>query len=396
MTAVEAHPFVLDEEHVAFQQTVRRFAREEFFDTYLSRATKLEYPRAELKQLAAAGLTGLCLPEELGGQGGDLVALGLACEEVSYADPNCGYLVFGTNIAADLVARHGTTSVVEEWVPRIVAGEAVCCVALTEPGAGSDAGAITTRAESVEGGWRLTGEKTSITQAPHADLAVVLAQTDSAKKTRGITAFLVRMDDPSVSTQSFIDPGFKPLGRGSISMDSTFVPNEYVLGQPAAGFSLIMGEFDLTRTLIALMVVGAAKRAIDSAIEYSKQRTSFGNPLAANQGVSFPIAEHSTYLEAVRALALQTLGWRMCGMPHTIQAAMLKWWAPKAAFEAINDAIVLHGQVGWSDELPLQALLRDVSAYQIGDGTPQIQKLIIARELIGREVLARSRVAPLA
>lgn len=315
--------------------------------------------------------------------------LGLACEEVSYADPSCGYLVFGANVAASLLATHGAPTVVKEWVPKLVRGEAVCCVALTEPECGSDASALTTRAERVGGGWRLTGEKTSVTQASHADVAIVLAQTDPVKKARGIAAFLVRTDDSSVSSQSFVDPGFKPLGRGSITMDHTFVSDEFVVGAPGAGFALIMREFDLTRTLIALLVTGAAQRAIDSAIEYSQRRTSFGKPLSAYQGVTFPIAEHSTYLEAVRALALHTLGLRMCGKPHTTQAAMLKWWAPQVAFNAINDSIVLHGQVGWSDELPLQALLRDVSAYQIGDGTPQIQKLIIARELIGREVMDR-------
>jgi cyclohexanecarboxyl-CoA dehydrogenase len=385
---VQANPFILDEDHDLFRQTARRFARDEFLDTYLDRAAGTSFPRTELGKLAKAGLTGLCLPEELGGQGADLLALGIACEEVSYADPACGYLVFGANIGANLLATHGTPEIVQEWVGPVVAGEAVCCIALTEPGSGSDAGALTTRADRVAGGWRLTGEKTSVTQATHADIAVVLAQTDPGTKSRGIGAFLVRMDDPSVSSQSFRDPGLKPLGRGSITMDGTFVPDHHVVGAPGAGFALIMREFDLTRTLIALLVVGAAQRAIDSAIGYSRERTTFGRPLCANQGVSFPIAEHSTYLEAVRALAMQTLGLRMSGRPHTTQAAMLKWWAPQVAFEAIKDAIVLHGQVGWSDELPLQALLRDVSGYQIGDGTPQIQKLIIARELIGREVLA--------
>jgi cyclohexanecarboxyl-CoA dehydrogenase len=240
----------------------------------------------------------------------------------------------------------------------------------------------------VEGGWVLTGEKTSVTQAPHADIAIVLAQTDATLRARGIGCFLVVMDDPTVSSQSFADPGFKPLGRGSISMDGTFVPDDRVISEPGHGFQQIMAEFDLSRTLIALTAVGSAQRAIDMAIAYSRDRTTFGKPLAANQGVSFPIAEHTTYLAAVRALAYQTLGLRMAGKPHTTQAAMLKWWAPKVAFNAIQEAVVLHGQVGWSDELPLQSLLRDISGYQIGDGTPQIQKMIIARDVIGRDAVS--------
>ena len=387
--------FILGEDHLSFQQAVRRMARAEFADGYLERARSTAFPRRELKKLGAAGLTGLSLPEELGGQGADLIALGLACEEVAYADPNCGYLVFGANIAAGLLAAHGTPAAARRWLPPLLAGESVCAIALTEPECGSDAAALTTRARRVTGGWRLTGEKTSVTQAPHADLAIVLARTGArdqegkASRARGISAFILKAADPSVSVQSFRDPGFIPLGRGSITMDETFVPDEDVLGPAGAGFALIMTEFDLTRTLIAMLCVGAARRALDAAVAYSRQRRSFGKPLSAYQGVSFPIAEHHTYLTAVRTLALHTLGLRMAGQPHTAEAAMLKWWAPQVCCDAIRDAIVLHGQVGWSDEMPLQALLRDVSGYLIGDGTPQIQKLIIARELIGREVLDR-------
>ena len=152
---------------------------------------------------------------------------------------------------------------------------------------------------------------------------------------------------------------------------------------------MIMNEFDLTRTLIAFMVVGIAQRAIDLTIEHIKTRTSFGKPLSHYQGVTFPIAEHLTYLTAIRALATSTLEARSNARPHTVEAAMLKWWAPQVGFQAVQDCIVLHGHVGWSEEMPLQALLRDVSGFQIGDGTPQIQKLIIARSAIGREVMGR-------
>lgn len=387
----QAPAFVLGADHRTFQQEVRRLARAEFADGYLERSRSEAFPRAELSKLAAAGLIGLCLPEEAGGQGADLITLGLACEEVAYADPNCGYLVFGSNLAAQILAAHGSGPVTARWLPRLLAGDAVCAIALTEPECGSDASALTTRARRDGRGWRLTGEKTSVTLAPHADAAVVLARSEAGGggAPGRISAFLVPLDGPAVTVQKFRDPGFVPLGRGSITMDGTFVPDEHLLGQPGAGFRLIMREFDLTRTLIALMVAGSAQRALDAAVSYSRQRRSFGKPLAAYQGVSFPIAEHSTYLAAVRALALHALGLRMAGQPHTAEAAMLKWWAPQVAFDAIREAIGLHGQVGWSDEMPLQALLRDVSGYLIGDGTAQIQKLIIARELIGREVLDR-------
>jgi len=378
--------FVLDDEHLDFQRETRRFARTELLEGYHARAASTQFPYAEQKKLAAAGLTNLCLPEADGGQGGDLIALGLACEEVSYADPNCGYLVFSTNVLVSMLAGHASPAV-RECAAGVASGDVLGCWAVTEPSVGSDAGALSTRAERVTGGWRLTGEKTSVTMAPHADLAVVLAQTEPGSKAKGIGAFLVRTDDDTVSSQRFDDPGFKPLGRGSITMDATMVPDDHLLAPPGTGFGMVLREFDLSRTLIAMLCVGTAQRALDSAIAYSRERTTFGRPLAANQGVSFPIAEHATYLAAVRALALHTLGLRQAGQPHTTQAAMLKWWAPKVAFNAIQESVVLHGQVGWSDELPLQSLLRDISGYQIGDGTPQIQKMIIARDLIGRDAI---------
>jgi cyclohexanecarboxyl-CoA dehydrogenase len=217
----------------------------------------------------------------------------------------------------------------------------------------------------------------------------VAAQTDPARGPAGIGAFIVQMDSQGVSSQTFRDPGCRPIGRGSVTLDNVFVPDEYVIGGGAAGFRVIMTEFDLSRTLLGLMCGAAARRAIDMAIEYSKVRTSFGHPLATYQGVSLPIAEHLTYLEAVRTLGYHALGLRAAGKPHTSQAAMLKWWGPLVGFRAIQEAVLLHGNVGYSDEMPLQALLRDVSAYQIGDGTAQINKLVIARTAIGREVMPR-------
>ncbi|MEJ2864766.1 acyl-CoA dehydrogenase family protein [Actinomycetospora flava] len=381
-----AAPFVLDADHRTFRRTVRDLARTEFLPGYLRRAGGEEFPHQEVKRLAAAGLLDLVLDVEHGGQGADLIALGLACEEVGYADPNLGYVLFATNLVVPLLAAHPEPAV-RDWAARIATGDALACYAVTEPVGGSDAAALRTRADRVDGGWRLTGEKTSVTQAPHADVAIVLAQTEPGSRARGIGCFLVETAEETVSSQRFADPGFKPLGRGSVTMDGTFVPDERVLAAPGDGLQRILAEFDLSRTVIALTCVGAAQRALDLAASWATEREAFGRPIAVNQGVSFPIAEHTTYLEAVRALAYSTLGLRMAGEPHTTQAAMLKWWAPRVAFAAIQEAVVLHGHVGWSEEMPLQALLRDVSGYQIGDGTPQIQKLVIARDVLGRSAL---------
>ena len=200
----------------------------------------------------------------------------------------------------------------------------------------------------------------------------------------GSTAFLVELDD-TVSRQRFKDPGWRPVGRGALTFDGTFVPTENRLSEEGRGFHRVMGLFDLSRPVIALMACGAAQRALDMTIEYVKARSAFGRTISHFQGVSFVLAEHDTRLELTRALGYRTIGLRMAGLPHTRQAAMLKWWGPSTAVEAIHDCVLLHGHVGWSEELPLQQLMRDVSGMEIGDGTPQIQKLVIARQLLGRD-----------
>lgn len=379
------YPLDAGDELQEFRQSVRRFAETKLLPGYLDRALSDDYPHEQVAQMGGAGLFGLCVPESQGGQGADILSLGVAMEEISYADVNLGTILFLQTVPATLMAQHGSPEVIERWLPGIMAGDIIHSLALTEPGAGSDTKALTCRAERVDGGWRIHGEKTSITQAPVANVATVVAQTDPSLGTKGIGAFVVALDnDETVSRQRFRDPGARPIGRGSLMFDGTFVPDDHVLVQPGGGLHTVLAEFDLTRTLIALNVISAGRRALEMAMAYASERVAFGQPIGVNQGVSFPIAEHMTYLEGIRALAWQALQLRLAGKPHTTEAAMLKWWAPRASFNAINDAVVIHGHVGWSDELPLQAMLRDVSGCQIGDGTPQIQKMIIARDIARR------------
>lgn len=381
-TMVDATPELTD-----FRASVRTLVRSSFQDTYHERSKGTQYPYDSLKTLGDNGLLGLLVPEEHGGQGAGLQALGIACEETAYADSSCAYPVFAHNVMADMLIKFAAPEVVKRWLGPLLAGEAVCAIALTEPGSGSDAQALTTKAVPVDGGWELSGEKTSITQAPDADVTVVVArESDSGR----ISAFVMDMDQPGVSTHRFEDPGFRPTGRGSIAMDRAFVPDTHRLGEGGKGFAMIMQEFDLTRTLIAFMALGLAHKALDMTIEYVQQRHTFGRPLTHYQGVTFPIAEHLTHLTAVRALATRALEDREAGRAHTVEAAMLKWWAPQVAFQTVQDCVVLHGHVGWSEDLPLQSILRDVSNFQIGDGTAQIQKLIIARSIFGRQVMADS------
>jgi len=382
-----APPCILSEELEQFRQTVRTFAFAKLSDGYLDRALSDEFPQDIYQQLADAHLIGLEASSRYGGEGADHLAAGVACEEIARADFNAAYLVMSSSITASLIERFSPLA--SKLVPAIVSGQMKVCLAVTEPGAGSDVAAISTVADRVAGGWRLRGEKTSITGLAVAASAIVFARTQ-----KGITAMLVDLDDPSVSRQRFRDPGCRPVGRGSVSFDETFVADDRLLGAEGQGLRMVLGEFDYTRSLLGLMAIGTAERAMELTVAFAKERHTFGQPIASYQGVTFPIAEHLTRLEAARWLSYRALSLRLLNKPHTREAAMVKWWAPQIALQAIDECVVLHGHVGWSDELPLQAMRRDVSSLLIGDGTPQIQKLIIARETFGRVAMPPPRRPP--
>lgn len=387
-TALDAPAFLFNPEQLAFEKSVAQLARKEFYDTYLPRASSEDMCWAELARLGSVGLLGMQLPEDVGGQNADPITIGIACEQLARADFTLSYLVFSTVLASAL--HDGLRREISEPVLRsITAGQSALALALTEPRGGSDTSGMTVTAQPVDDGYRISGEKTSVTMGMHAEYAIVVARVPSNDPDNGrqrTRRFLVRLDQSSISRQKFDDPGFKPLGRAGIAFDGTFVSADHeIQSHGHSGLAAQLSDFDLTRTLIGLMALGAAHRAIETTVEWTRQRDAFGSPIASYQGVSFTLAEHETQLEAARWLCYRSLGLRATGLPHTREAAMCKWWIPQLAVRAINDCIVIHGHVGWSNEMPLQQLLTDVSGLQIGDGTPQIQKLVIARNLIGRD-----------
>lgn len=383
--------FLFDEDHASFRQTVRSFSQSELAAGYLERAQSDEFFWDTYRLLGKQGLLGLGVSEANGGEGADLISAGIACEEVSRADYNVGFAVFNAAVAGGMLEKNLQPSLRDAWLPGVISGELLTGLALTEPESGSDAQAMRMRAKKVEGGWLLNGEKTSSSLAAHAHGLVVFAKSSPDARSRAVTAFFVPLDLPGVTRHAFNDTGFRPIGRAAVSFEDVFVPDENVMGEVGRGFQMVMGEFDYTRSLLGLLAIGSAMTAIDMTVEYAKKREAFGQPIAKFQGVTFPLAEHATYIEGVKWLCYHTLALRQAGLPHTKEAAMIKWWGPHTAVQAIHDCIVLHGHVAYSEDLPLQQMLRDVSGLEIGDGTPQIQKLIVAREMFGREYLPYNR-----
>lgn len=383
--------FLFDDDQIAFQQSVRRFSETELASGYLARAQSDEFFWDVYRQLGSQGLLGLGVSEANGGEGADLITVGLACEEVSRADYNVGFAVFNASVAGGMLEKNLQPGLRDAWLPGLVSGEKLTGLALTEPESGSDAQAMRMRAKKVEGGWLLNGEKTSSSLAAHAHGLVVFAKSGADASSREVTAFFVPLDAPGIARHAFNDAGFRPIGRAAVSFEDVFVSDEHVMGEVGRGFQMVMGEFDYTRSLLGLLSIGSAMTAVEMTVEYAKQRKAFGQPIAKFQGVSFPLAEHATFIEGVRWLCYRALALRMANLPHTKEAAMIKWWGPHTAVQAIHDCIVLHGHVAYSEDLPLQQMLRDVSGLEIGDGTPQIQKLIVAREMFGRDYLPYNR-----
>ena len=380
--------FAFSDEQESFRKVIRDFSLKELLPLYRERAKKQgEFDRDVYATLASMGLTGLRIPEKYGGSMTDFVTWGIAAEELARGDFNLG--ATGTvlsGLGASLIEMAGAEALKEEWLPGIVRGETIVGFAITEPDCGTDAAAMRTRATTSGTDYLLSGEKTSVTFTM-ADAFVVFAKTSPDKRARGVTAFLVPRDTPGVSTTEFNDMGMKPCGRGSLFLDDVRVPQENVLGEVDRGFHLIMNRFDFVRSLIALMCVGAAAQSLDETVEYAKDRRAFGQPIARFEAVSFRLAEHFTLLEAGRILSYKALWLRDQGLDHTMHASMSKWWVPKIAADALWACVLTHGHYGYTDEFPHEQRFRDVSGLQIGDGTAEAQKIVITRELFGREYL---------
>lgn len=376
--------FGFSDEQESFRDSVRGWARSKLAPGYLERSRRGEFPREVYEQMGEMGLLGIILPPEHGGQGGDHVSAGIAAEEVGYADFSCTFFILSALIATHALFEHGGPEAAE-WGRRTLAGETVVAAALTEPAAGSDLAAVSTRAERIPGGWRISGEKSSISLAAAADAALVLARTEAGSGARGTGLFLVPLDDPRVGLQMFEDPGFRAVGRGAFAFDGVEIPDGLRLGADGRGFHSIMGIFDFTRPFLGLMCLGCARASLDEAEEYVKVREAFGRPIAKHQGVAFPLAEHDTYMRAARWICYEALWRRDRGLRHTKEAATAKWFAPKVAFEAAHEALLLHGNVGYTTEVALPQRMLDIMSCEIGDGTAQIQKAVIARDLLGAE-----------
>lgn len=375
--------FTFTEDQLLLQQTLRQYAKEKLLPNYARWDRGETISRDELREAAKLGIFGLRVPTKFGGQEADYVTCGIMTEELSRGDFNYSLYIQLGLIASELLASFAHPEVQAEWLPRHVAGE-VIAFGLTEPSAGSDAANITTRAVKTGDDYVITGEKASITFAGYADACIVFARTGE-QGARGISAFLVPLDVPGVTRQVYKTPGERLTQRGSLFFDGVRVPARNRVGGESGGFAQAMIAFDFNRAIIGLACVGAAQQSLEDTIAYTKGRHVFGKPLAKFEGVSFQVAEYLTLVESARLISYKCLWLKDQGLKHTKEAAMAKWLGPKVSAEAIHACIILHGHYGYNMDSPLEQRWRDVVGLEIGDGTPEIMKGVIAREAFGRE-----------
>lgn len=380
--------YILTDDQLAFRETARRFAQERLAPSYLERARKQVLEPEIMREMGALGLIAPDLAEEHGGLGQSALTAGVITEQIAYADFNMSYVQLLGSLMGGMVARFASPDIAREWLPKVVAGERIIGLGLTEPRGGSDAAGLQLRAERSGNGWRLNGEKTSMSFSTQADAAVIFARTGGRGTTaKGVSAFFVDLNEKGVKRTEFDDIGTRPVGRGSVFFDDVHVPAECLMAEEGRAFGTIMNGFDYSRALIGLECIAPAQASVDETWDYVRQREAFGTTIAQFQGVSFPLAEAETQLSMMRQMCYHTLALRDAGLPHTSEAAMCKWYMPKTACEIIHQCLILHGHYGYTTDLPFHQRYNDVLGLQIGDGTAQIQKVVIARERAGRIVL---------
>jgi len=379
--------FSFSPEQEELTRTLRSFAKKELAPRSHHWDRTGDFPWDVWRLMGELGLLGFRNPADLGGNEIDLVSMGIAMEEIARGDFSATYGIQLAGLAGQILGQSGSDEIKAEWLPPTARGERIIALALTEPGVGSDAANLACRAERDGTGYVITGEKSGISLGMVAQAAVVFARTDADAKARGVTAFLVPLDLPGISRSPLRDLGTRAVVRAVLSFDHVQIPASHRVGAEGTGFYQVMHGFDYNRVLIALACLGVAQVSLEETMSYVKERKAFGRALATFEGVSFPIAEAATHIDAARWLCYRALWLADRDLPHTKESAMVKWWGPKLSVETIHQCLLLHGHYGYTDELPFEQRLRDVIGLELGDGTAQIMKVIVARELMGRETL---------
>ncbi|MDQ7859520.1 MAG: acyl-CoA dehydrogenase family protein [Armatimonadota bacterium] len=370
------------------QERARRFAIEEVAPIARAMDERGEFPRHLVPRMGALGLLGGPLAPEYGGSGMDYQSFALVYEELGRVDASVrGFLAVHAGLVALCIRDWGTEEQKRRYLPRLARGEWIGCYALTEPGAGSDAASLETTATPDGDGYVLRGEKIWITNGGVADLAIVFATRDPSARHRGICAFLVETPTPGLRREPMPgrELGHRAADHARLVFEDCRVPAAAMLGAPGQGFAVAMSALDHGRLGVAAGAVGVAAACLDACVAFARTRRQFGRRIGDFQMIQAHLADMAADVDAARLLVYRAAWMRDQGMPATRETSIAKLFATEVAARAAGDAVLIHGGRGYSNEYPVERHYRDIKGLQIYEGTSHIQRIIIARDLVGRE-----------
>jgi alkylation response protein AidB-like acyl-CoA dehydrogenase len=376
--------FEFTPEQIQLRKTVREFAEAEIAPHVLEWDEDQIFPLEAIKHAGRLGFLGAIFPEELGGAGLGYIDYAIIIEELARVDPSVGLIVAAHNsLCTNHIYLAGTEEQRAKYIPKLATGEWIGSWALTEPESGSDAGSMRTRAVKQGQCWVLDGSKTFITNAQYANVCVAMAITDRAASQHGVSAFLVERDVPGFRVGKKENKlGMRASATGEIVFTSCRLPESQLLGKPGEGFVDSLRILDGGRISIAALAVGTAEGAYDAALKYSMQRKQFGRPISEFQSIQNKLADMATEIDAARLLTYRACWMKDEGQRVTKESAMAKLFASEVAVRVTNEAVQVHGGYGFIKDYPVEKFYRDVKLCTIGEGTSEIQRLVIARQLL--------------
>ncbi len=377
--------FQLSEDHQAIQEMARDFARGEIMPGAPERDQNHTYPEDIVRQMSELGLMGMFVPEEYGGAGLDVLSYVIALEEICYADAGVGVVMSVQNsLAGWPILAFGTHEQKLKHLAPLATGEKIGCYALTEPDAGSDAGAQRTRAEKVDGGYVLNGSKIFITNGPQAHTCVTYGNLDVESRHRGVCAFIVDANTPGYSVGKIEDKmGINCSGTSELVFEDMKVPDENLLHTERKGFNVAMATLDGGRIGIAAQSVGIAQRALDLSVAYAKERKTFGKAIAKHQAIQWKLADMQTRIEASRLLTWKAAALKDAGQQSGAACSMAKLFASETANYVAYEALQIFGGYGYVKEYEVERLYRDARITTLYEGTSEVQRLVIAKSVLG-------------
>ncbi len=376
---------ILTETQQHIREAMRSFAQRELAPNAARWDREGHFPREELRELGALGALGVVTPEQWGGAGLDYISLAVALEEIAAGDGATSTIVSVQNsVVCGPIAAFGTDAQKERWLTPLAKGDLLGCFCLTEPQVGSDAGAIAMRAERQGDAYVLNGVKQFITTGKNADVAMVFAVTDKGAGKKGISAFIVDTQSAGYVVARIEDKlGQRASDTAQIVFENCRVPAANLLGREGEGYRIALSNLEAGRIGIAAQAVGMARAAFEAALAYARERTSFGKPLTGHQAVSFRLADMATEIDVARQMVWHAAALRDAGAPCLKEASMAKLFASEMAERVCSSAIQVHGGYGYVTDFPVERIYRDVRVCQIYEGTSEIQRLVIARAIVG-------------